>query len=144
MNAQICTKYKKKGCCQWSHCTHYVCDDVTIEVNFKTRFCVSCRMCMLNDIDAEAKLQRETKLAHTAEGPQFLYTGTAYMDGQYIYEYVNAREKFGSTRSPDDEQTIQEIGLNWLYNLRHLEIDHKGEKPYQKPKKQTTMDDYCK
>jgi hypothetical protein len=144
MDAQIMGKYEKKGCCQWAHCKHYACEDVTIEVNFKTRFCTNCRMRMVNDIDVEATRQRETKLAHTDEGPQFLYTGTAYIDGQYIYEYVNMGGKFGSTRSPDDEQTIQEIGLNWLYNLRHLELDHKGEKPYQKPMKQTTMDDYCK
>ena len=148
MNSQICTKYEKKGCYHFygSHCTHYACEESIEAIDFKIRFCASCRIHMINDIDAEAALQRETKLAHTDEGPQFLYTGAAYMDGRYIYEYVNAREKFGSTRSPDNEQTIQEIGLNWLYNIRHLELDHKGEKPYPKPTKtkQTTLDDYFK
>ena len=145
MNAQICSKYEKKGCCQWSHCAHYACEDVTIEDKFKTRFCASCRMGMVTAIEAEAALQRKTKLAHKDEGPQFFYTGTAYMDGTYRYEYVNTGEIFGSRREPDNEKTIHEIGLNWLYNVRHLELEHKGEQPYQqKSKKQTTMDDYCK
>ena len=101
-------------------------------------------MKMVVDIQCDASEQRKTKLEHISEGPQFIYSGTAYMDGQYIYEYVNTGEKFGSMRVPEDEPTIQEIGLHWLYNLRHLELDHKGEKPYAKPMKQTTMDDYCK
>jgi hypothetical protein len=100
-------------------------------------------MGMVNDIEVEARLQRETKLKHVDEGPQFLYTGTAYMDGTYRYEYVNQKEVFSCRDSPDDEATIHKIGLNWLYNIRHTMLSHKDEPPYQqKTKKQTTMDNF--
>jgi hypothetical protein len=144
MNFQICSKYEKGGeCCKWLHCAHYACVDVTLEEEFKTRFCATCRMGMVRDIDVEARLQRETKLAHVDEGPQFLYTGTAYMDGTYRYEYVNEKEIFGSRDSPDEEETIHKIGLHWLYNVRHTMLEHKEEPPYQqKTKKQTTLDNF--
>ncbi|CAB3982329.1 Hypothetical predicted protein [Paramuricea clavata] len=145
-------KVFQSECCNGWHCKHEDCfvgePEEKPEGPDIRQFCGHCKMGIYHFSQQNKRIERETKAKHTEEGPQFMYTGYQYCDGQYKYEYVNTGEIFGSITEPVDDLTINQIGLQWLAQrpcgVEVLVVPEKIKEDGEKKNKQTKIDKFLK